>query len=92
MWHYYIYYRVDPHQEAKATEAAQSLLRIVAAKLQVTGVRRRKCGEPNLWMEIYEGIADRALFESALQEAEQQSGILQILNAGERRHWECFED
>ena len=92
MWHYYIYYRVDPQQEAKATEAAQTVLRHVAAAMKIQGILRKKCDEPNLWMEVYEGIADRVPFETALQEAEQESGILQILNAGERRHRECFTD
>ena len=92
MWHYYIYYRIDPTQTPAAQAAVQHVFRHVQDTLHIHGVLRRKCGEENLWMEIYEGITDCEKFESILSEAEQQSNVMNTLNTGERRHRECFID
>jgi len=92
MWHYYIYYRIDPTQAQAAQDAAQRLLSHMQSALNIRGLLRRKYGEENLWMEVYEGIADRHRFESVLEQAERESGILNTLNTGQRRHRECFGD
>ena len=89
---YFIYYRIAPGQEALARERATRLQTRLA---EAAGVRSRlltKCGEPNLWMEIYEAVVDAAAFERALDTAVGELRICEGLADGSRRHMECFED
>lgn len=92
MFHYYVYYRVDPARSMEANAAVQQVGFEVEAELGIPSRRLRKRDEPMLWMEVYENVASVAAFESALEHAVNKSGLLQYLPAGERRHVECFED
>ena len=59
------------------------------------GVRGRllsKRGEPNLWMEAYEGVQDVARFETALQTEAASVQLEAVLLPGSRRNLECFEE
>ena len=59
-----------------------------------TGVRCRlltKTGEPLLWMEVYEGVADRTAFTDLLARRVTECGIEALL-AGAPRHIECFQE
>lgn len=91
-YHYYIYYRVQPaHAEACAAKTNE----LLAALKKATGVAGRmlkKRDEPNLWMEIYEGVADDAKFEWELAEAVARLKIQEMLQEHTTRHIECFED
>lgn len=88
---FYIYYRVDPNK----TDACEPLIgELFAAVRGATGIRGRllrKRGEPNLWMEVYEGIPDDAKFEWELAEIAGRLKFQDFLQGGTTRHVECFE-
>ena len=92
MRHYYIYYRFSPDQADAIAAAVQSIQQQLKAKLGISGRLLKKRDEPNLLMEIYEGILESREFEEALRAAEIQSGIAGLLSPDEKRHVECFED
>lgn len=89
---FYIYYRVDPQ---KAEACAPLVLELLAAVHGATGIQGRllkKHDEPNLWMEVYEGIPDEARFEWELAEIAGRLKIHDFLQSGTTRHVECFGD
>ena len=88
---YYIYYRVDPAQTAAAESRIRQLLAAVEKATGTAGRLMTKRGEPNLWMEVYEGVADEAKFEWELAAAVNQCQATAFLQAGGGRHIECFE-
>ncbi|UCF76717.1 MAG: DUF4936 family protein, partial [Betaproteobacteria bacterium] len=64
------------------------------AVLKTTGVRGRlmkKRNEPNLWMEVYENVANEAKFEWELAEAVEHLKVQELLLPGTPRHIECFQ-
>ena len=90
MFSYYVYYRIAPEKSMAANAVLRALIDRIA---QDTGVRGRvlvKCGEPNLWMEVYEGIANPATFETKLAAAVSELGLHAVLASGEQRRIECF--
>ncbi len=90
--HFYVYYRVQPG----AVDAARECVARLQASLEGrTGIRGRtlsRCDEPDLWMEIYEHIVDRAAFETALHDAEGAADLALHLVPGSARKVECFRD
>lgn len=91
-YHYYIYYRVMPGQIAHVAEQAARLLHRVAALTGIAGKIRRRSDETATFLEIYEGVSDRARFERWLDEAERACDAASWPAAGDARHRECFED
>jgi len=90
--HYYIYYRVDP---AVFQRAASDVARAQAELFSAHGIRGRRLSrtdQPNLWMEVYEAVSDRAGFEAGLAEVVARFGLENHLVSGAQRHIECFED
>jgi quinol monooxygenase YgiN len=80
--HYYVYYRVDP---ARLDELRGAIAQLLARIERATGVRGRwlrRRDEPTTFMEVYEGVADAAAFETLL---ESESAAL-----GLERHVEKF--
>ncbi len=68
----------------------KALLTRVRDATGVAGRLLKKRGDPHLWMEVYENVADESTFESELAAA---AGTLQVtgfLQSG-GRHVECFE-
>lgn len=92
MRHYYVYYRINPQQVDAARAAVDEIFAAVQRLTQVQGRILKKPDEPNLWMEIYENVEATAVFETALREAENHTGILGFLADEGRRHMECFEN
>lgn len=89
-FNFYIYYRVDPQKASACEPLVQELL---VAVREGTGVQGRilvKHGEPNLWMEVYEGVADEAKFEWELAEIAGRLKLQDYLQPGTTRHVECF--
>lgn len=89
---FYIYYRVDP---AKAGACEPRIREMMALVRRVTGIAGRlmaKRGEANLWMEVYENVADESKFEWELADAAGKLKIQDFLQAGTTRHVECFRD
>jgi hypothetical protein len=86
--HAYIYYRIDPAQEAVAAGRIDALLAAMAAHCARPPRRLRGCDDPALWMEVYEDIAEPAAFASALDAALRRIDC-GAFTCGER-HLECF--
>ena len=88
MRHLYVYYRIDPTQAAAAARTVDALLARLAPYCATPPRRLARCDEPELWMEVYEGIADfpafMQLFDNATRVFSTQAWLL-----GER-HRECF--
>ncbi len=91
-YHYYIYYRVDPERAETCAAKVHELIADVEQATGVAGRTLRKRGEPNLWMEIYEGVEDEAKFEWAIADAVARLKIQELLQEHTTRHIECFHD
>jgi hypothetical protein len=72
---YYIYYRVAAPRADEAAHAVRRLLQQVEARTGVAGRRLCRHDDPLMWMEVYENVADAALFERALSQALDDSGL-----------------
>ncbi len=88
---YYIYYRIEPARATAAEQCVRALLFAVQQETGIAGRLLKKRGEPNLWMEIYENVADEGRFEWELAEATNRLNAMELLQSGSR-HLECFED
>ncbi|HKU69983.1 MAG TPA: DUF4936 family protein [Burkholderiales bacterium] len=89
---FYIYYRVDP---AKAGACEPRVRELLTLMRKVTGVQGRlmvKRDEANLWMEVYENVADDSKFEWELADAAGKLKLQTFLQPGTARHIECFRD
>ena len=89
---YYIYYRVDPASSGPAKARIHELLAAVRKSTGIQGRLLTKRGEPNLWMEVYENVADEAKFEWELADAAGRLNVQEFLQPGGGRHVECFSD
>ena len=89
---FYIYYRVQPDKTDACLARTQELFAAVRKATGAQGRLSTKRGEPNLWMEIYEGIADDAKFEWELADAAGRLKVQEFLQPGTTRHIECFEE
>ncbi len=91
-FHFYVYYAVDP---AAAAAARERLAPFLAAMREATGTPGRllhRADEPLLWMEVFENVADREAFVSALERLSGTHALADLLAPGRTRHVECFED
>jgi len=88
---FYIYYRVDPEKAGACEPVIRQLFDAVRDATGIQGRLLRKHGEPNLWMEVYEGVADEAKFEWELAEIAGRLKIKDYLQEGTTRHHECFQ-
>jgi hypothetical protein len=89
---FYIYYRVSP---AKAGACEPRVRELLALMRKITGVQGRlmvKRDEANLWMEVYENVADDSRFEWELADAAGKLKLQEFLQPGTARHVECFRD
>ena len=86
--HYFIWYRVagDP---AAARAAVDAALHDVFLHAGVTGRVLVRRDDPRTWMEVYEHVADGALFERELAAAVARHGLARRAEDG-ARHVEPF--
>lgn len=86
--HYYVWYKVaaDP---LGARAAVDAMMADVARRTRIAGRLLLRRDEPDTWMEIYEGVAESALFERELAAAVLRHGITQFIATG-ARHVEAF--
>ena len=89
---YYIYYRIQPAQASACESRIREMLVSLRKTTGIQGRLMKKRGEPDLWMEVYEGIADAAKFEWELADAAGRLEVQEFLLPGSPRHMECFED
>ena len=88
---YYIYYRIDPAQAEAASLRIEQLLDAVRNTTGIPGRLLKKRGEPGLWMEVYENVADGPQFEWELADAAARLKVGEFVLPGTPRHVECFE-
>jgi hypothetical protein len=86
----YVYYRIRPAERVRACALTALLLDRVDRQFGVRGRVLTRCDEPDLWMEIYEPVAQPAAFRAALDETCAQIEFATILAPGQVRHCECF--
>ena len=93
---YYIYYKVP---EAVTKGAARDFLPVLIAMqsevFRLSGVRgrlKKKAGDAVTWMEIYEGVHQRLLFEGTLADCVERFGFKRFLAEGSARRNEIFAD
>jgi Domain of unknown function (DUF4936) len=85
---YYVYYRIAPGVDAgDRVRAAQAE---VVAAMPSSARLLIKRGEPDLWMEVYEGVTDADRFERLLAAAVERHGLAQLTRPGSARKIECF--
>ena len=84
---YYIWYRV--RDDGRETETViRHMLARLACRSGVAGRLLKKRGEPRLWMEVYEGVADPEAFAVHLARAVDEFDVEMFCE--DRRHSECF--
>ena len=88
----YIYYRVDPKKAGACEPRVRELLGVIKKITGVSGRLMVKQGEANLWMEVYENVADSSKFEWEVADAAGQLKIQDFLQPGTTRRVECFRD
>jgi hypothetical protein len=92
MLDYFIQYKITPGAEAKFIPV---MVAMQSEVLRLTGVRGRikqSADQPEVWLEMYEGVHQRMLFEAGLQEAEERFGIAQYLAPGSARRTALFTE
>lgn len=89
---YYIYYRVAAAHAAALEPRVRAMQAVLAAETGVAGRLMKKRGEPLLWMEVYEDVADAAGFEAALERLAAAHRVSEALQPGAGRHTECFAE
>ena len=89
---FYIYYRVDPKKAGACEPRVRELLNAVQKTTGVAGRLMVKQGEANLWMEVYENVAEESTFEWEVAEAAAKLKIQDFLQPGGTRRVECFRD
>jgi hypothetical protein len=86
--HVYIYYRIDPAQTETAARAVDALLAMLAPQCSTPPHRLTRCDDPELWMEVYEGISDFASFARQIEEVTRALGCHGFIEG--ERHLESF--
>ncbi|MEP6941468.1 MAG: DUF4936 family protein [Betaproteobacteria bacterium] len=81
---YYIYYRVAAQRTDEAAHAVRRLLQQVEARTGIAGYRLCRRDDAFMWMEVYENVGDASIFERALAQAVDASGLAPCLDAGGR--------
>jgi hypothetical protein len=85
----YVYYKIPEGSEPAVQPAARQIIDRVAELSGVRGSLLRRRDPPETWMEVYEGVADEASFDRALQSAVAASGFAEAAE-GASRHTERF--
>lgn len=92
IYDYYVYYKVPADLVPDYLPVAVAMQSDI---LRLTGVRgrlKKKSSDALTWMEIYEGVHPRLLFDAALADCVVRFGIERFLAAGIARHSEVFHD
>lgn len=89
---YYVYYKVAP---GKIEELIPVAIAMQSDVFRLTGVRgrlKKKSSDGATWMEIYEGVHQRLLFEAVLADCVARFGMEKFLVSGAARKSEIFHD
>lgn len=88
----YVYYRVSPQAADIARQRAMELFNRLEERFGVRGRLLTSCDDPDLLMEVYEGVDAGTDFESALASTAAAIGFDGLLRAGTMRKLERFRD
>lgn len=92
IYDYYIYYKVPADVLADFIPVVVGMQSDI---LRLTGIRgrlKKKSTDPLTWLEIYEGVHQRLLFDAALADCVSRFGLERFLAEGSLRHSEVFHD
>lgn len=89
---YYVYYKIAPAAVSEFVPVAVAMQSDIYRLCGVRGQLKKKSFDDATWMEIYEGVHQRLLFEAALADCVARFGICTFLAAGSARHDEIFHD
>ena len=92
MQHWYVYYKVAPHErDATIAQVRRMQERIAGAShVKVRLLERTEHAEATTMMEVYEDIAQAATFAATIEDAIRASGLSAALVAARRT--ERFQD
>jgi hypothetical protein len=89
---YYVYYKVGAQSIADYIPVVIAMQSDVFRLTGVRGRLKKKSGDDATWMEIYEGVHQRLLFEATLADCVARFGIDKLLLDGSVRRNEIFHD
>ncbi|WP_341645076.1 DUF4936 family protein [Thauera sp. SDU_THAU2] len=91
--HLYLYYRLRPNADTSAAVAQVRAMQAgLARRSGIEGRLMRRADDPLTWMEVYEGVDNRAAFMQALDAAVLEHRLAGLLADGSARHVECFTE
>lgn len=88
MFNVYVYYRLDPRHADEAETPIRALMARLVCRFAVTARLQKKCAEPLLWMESYEGVTDPDAFSRELARRADEYDVGVFIDG--ERHLECF--
>ena len=89
---YYVYYKVPAERTVDYIPVVIAMQSDVYRLCGVRGQLKKKSGDEQTWMEIYEGVHQRLLFEAALADCVARFGVEQYHVPGSTRKNEIFHD
>jgi len=89
---YYIYYKVPAEKTVELIPVAIAMQSDIYRLSGVRGRLKKKTSDGGTWMEIYEGVHQRLLFEAALADCVARFGMEKFLVDGGARTSEIFHD
>ena len=89
---YYVYYKVAAGRVADYIPVAVAMQSDVYRLSGMRGRLKKKTADDSTWMEIYEGVHQRLLFEAVLADCVARFGIEQFQLDGSARKGEIFHD
>lgn len=89
---YFIYYRIARATQDQYFPVVVAMQSEILRRTSVRGRLKRKSAGDDTWMEIYEGVHQRLLFEAAMADCVIRFGLEAFLADGAERHVEIFHD
>lgn len=89
---YFVYYRIAPATQGDYVPVVVAMQSEILRRTSVRGRLKRKSGNDDTWMEIYEGVHQRLLFDATLADCVIRFGLDAFLADGAQRHVEIFHD
>ena len=81
----YVYYRVAADVGDALRPRIVAAQQAIALTTSISGRLLARADDPLTWMEIYEGVAERARFLAALERALREVRVYELLPATERK-------
>ncbi len=92
LYDYFVYYKVPVDATAEFIPVAVAMQSDIYRLTGIRGRLKKKSSDAVTWMEIYEGVHQRLLFDAALADCVARFGIAAHLEPGASRHDEIFHD